>query len=308
MFKFLYCTDIHGHVLKYNKVYRFAIENNIKIINIGADLLPNYRTAQEKFVKAFLNRYYSKCKKNNIELLAQFGNDDPPYLKNIYKGTLLYNNPFNVGDYIFYGYDKVLDYPFCNKDLCKLDHKDWKRPPKEEYGLGYEEKLKKGIVDELDFLYEINFRYRNAIVNYSPFYFDNDGNKIEIKDLDEYLNKKPTIEDDLRKMYGGKNTIYCIHQPPYKLGLDVIYKKDKNGKNKEIGSKSVYEWAQREKPLLILCGHAHESFDVTGKWKEKIGETIVIQPGQSNKNFDKVIVVYIEIENFNVVNAVRIEL
>lgn len=300
--KFLYCTDLHGHKLKYDKVFKFAKENEISVLNIGADLLPNYAIEQKDFVTQFLNKYFLKCEKNNITLLAQFGNDDPWYLKKEYKGHILDEKPFQYESYIFYGYNYVPDYPFCNKDICKLDYRGWQRPKKEEYNLGYEPKLKKGIIDELDFLYEMTIKYRSDISYYNPFYFNDNGEKIQIKNLDEYLNNKTTIEEDLKNIKCDRNAIYCFHTPPYKLGLDVTRKK-RDG----VGSKSVYDWILREQPMLTLHGHIHESFDISKKWKENICKTVVIQPGQSTKNFNTVILVYIEIENDKVI-ASRMEI
>lgn len=50
--------------------------------------------------------------------------------------------------------------------------------------------------------------------------------------------------------------------------------------NTKVGSKSIYEWIDREQPRLVLCGHIHESRYLTGTWKETIGKSVVIQPGQ----------------------------
>ena len=38
--KFIYSCDIHGDKVKYEKLHRLAIENQIKNIVLGGDLLP----------------------------------------------------------------------------------------------------------------------------------------------------------------------------------------------------------------------------------------------------------------------------
>jgi Icc-related predicted phosphoesterase len=43
---------------------------------------------------------------------------------------------------------------------------------------------------------------------------------------------------------------------------------------------SAFKWIWEKQPLLVLCGHIHENFRVTGSWRAEIGRTTVIQPGQ----------------------------
>jgi Icc-related predicted phosphoesterase len=69
-------------------------------------------------------------------------------------------------------------------------------------------------------------------------------------------------------------TIYVIHMPPHKLGLDQCFHGAK------VGSKAVYDFVLKNQPLLSLHGHIHESPDVTGRWHAKLGNTLCIQPGQ----------------------------
>jgi Icc-related predicted phosphoesterase len=165
----------------------------------------------------------------------------------------------------------------------------------------------KGIVDELDYFTNAMLQKYKTAASYNPFYFDEVGKKIQIKDLDDYLSKKTTIEDDMENFRCEPNSIMCTHTPPANLGLDVVSRLDKKGNHFKVGSKSIYKWIEKEKPLLVLSGHIHEAFRVTGKWKENIGNTVVIQPGQENKNFNKTVIVYIEIENGKV-SASRIEI
>jgi len=67
----------------------------------------------------------------------------------------------------------------------------------------------------------------------------------------------------------------AIHQPPYGLDLDVCVGE------KRVGSKAVYDWIRAKKMPLVLCGHIHENYEVTGIWKRELNKTLVIQPGQS---------------------------
>ena len=57
--------------------------------------------------------------------------------------------------------------------------------------------------------------------------------------------------------------------------LDVLYT------GKHIGSKSVRDFIEKEQPFLTLHGHIHESPDMSGVWKQNIGKTISMNPGDA---------------------------
>jgi len=71
------------------------------------------------------------------------------------------------------------------------------------------------------------------------------------------------IAENLNKI-NGNNAIILAHQPPKGAG-------DKIALGMHVGSKSVTQWIEKEKPLYWLCGHIHEA---NGEYK--IGETKVI--------------------------------
>jgi len=86
-----------------------------------------------------------------------------------------------------------------------------------------------------------------------------------------------TIEADLKRLVRPKcmtQSIYVIHMPPYRLGLDEC------GDGAKVGSKAVYDFLLECQPKLSLHGHIHESPEVSGRWYAKLGRTICIQPGQ----------------------------
>jgi len=70
------------------------------------------------------------------------------------------------------------------------------------------------------------------------------------------------------------HSIYVIHMPPSRLGLDVCA----NGS--EVGSKAIHNFLERNQPLLSLHGHIHESPETSGKWRAKLGNALCIQPGR----------------------------
>ena len=262
MLKFLYVTDLHGSIPKYLTIQKFAQEQKIDLIHLGADLLPKgsgILKEQKKFINGFLKDFYETCKKQNIDVLASFGNDDiysrKPYFKKY--ATLLDEVPYQKNGYEFKAYGFVPDYPFGLKTACKLDYNGWVCPDP----------------------------YISRPVDCGPT-----GDLIEIPDVKKYFAEKGTIEDDLKKIQAANNTIMAIHVPPYYSDLDVCVG------GRRVGSKSVYDWIKKQQPLLCLSGHIHENYSVTKVWQNKIGKTLVIQPGQTPETSDTVRFVLIAIK------------
>lgn len=262
--RFLYATDLHGDEQKYNDLFDFAIEHEIGLIHLGADLLPkgsHLEKIQKKFLKGFLKQFYERCSANNIKLLCFFGNDDIYRYKEHFReyGSLLNEDPQNINGYNFIAYQYVPDYPFPLCDACKYDYDGWEPEPYDG---------KKIIMSE-----------KGRVVLDNP---------------SEYFKQKGTIQQDLDNIHAFDNTIISIHTPPSGLNLDVC---GGFGPIRRVGSLSVHNWIKREQPLLVLCGHIHESHNVTGFWKAELGNTLVIQPGQ---RYGKTIMVMIEITNGNI--------
>jgi len=249
--QFIYATDLHGNCKKYRNVLKFAIDNKINLIHLGADILPknydDFIVSQKYFLRYFLFNFYEECEMHNIKVLASFGNDDVYVLKKYFMkfDCLLDENPYVVDSFKFIAYNYVPDYPFGLKTACKLD----------SIGCSLQE----------DYLS-------------SPIDIMSDESIIEINNIGEYFRLAGTIEGDLSKLKCCDNDIVAFHCPPAYVDLDVC----SNGRR--VGSHSIYEWIKREQPKLVLCGHIHESYDVTNKWKANIGKTLVIQPGQCKKN------------------------
>lgn len=86
------------------------------------------------------------------------------------------------------------------------------------------------------------------------------------------------IADDmtqLSSMSDPSKTLFVFHVPPAETKLDVLY----NGMH--AGSSAVLGFIRQKQPLMTLHGHIHESPDMSGSWKEKIGRTVSINPGNN---------------------------
>ena len=65
-----------------------------------------------------------------------------------------------------------------------------------------------------------------------------------------------------------QNTILISHNPPKGQVVDAV------NPQLHAGSQMFTDFIIEHKPLAVICGHIHE-----GKGSEKIGDTLVINPG-----------------------------
>ena len=260
--KLLYVTDLHGDLIKYNRVYKIAKTVKADIVINGGDMLPKAGNLfkQGKFITGYLAKHFLRYERAGIWLLCLLGNDDLKIFDDLFDETCLKfphiinlaQRVHEVGGFEFIGMNYVADYPFRLKDRCRRDTAKYVTGP--QFGTAL--------------LSSINGWQ-------------------EIEDWPEYIKTLPTLEDELKLLPTPKRStksIYVIHMPPSKLGLDVCANGEK------VGSESVYEFIAEQQPKLALHGHIHESPEISGEWQAKIGDTDCFQPGQSNIGLTYVVI------------------
>jgi Icc-related predicted phosphoesterase len=111
-----------------------------------------------------------------------------------------------------------------------------------------------------------------------------------IEDFDAYLDSQPTIEEELGRLNPERprKTVAVMHAPPFGTRCDVLF----NGEH--IGSRAIRQWIEQHQPLLTLHGHIHESPKQSGSFFDRIGSTLVINPGASGRRPH---LVHIDLEN-----------
>jgi uncharacterized protein len=250
--KIIFVADLHGVKWKYDRL--FTVASDLKadaVINAG-DMLPKDGELflQKKFISTYLKDHFALFNSAGIYYLSYLGNDDLMIFDHLFEETCsqftyiipLAQRIFVLNGYEFIGMNWVVDYPFRLKDRCRMDTKDH--------------------------VFQKQF---------GPGLLSTPGSWKELDDWFAYAHSLPTIEEELSKLpYPGnlQNSVYVIHMPPARLGLDKCY----NGS--EVGSRAICDFIVKHQPKLTLHGHIHESPVMTGKWYDKIGKTICIQPGQ----------------------------
>ncbi len=71
--------------------------------------------------------------------------------------------------------------------------------------------------------------------------------------------------------------IFVCHAPPYATKLDRLPHLDA-----PIGSRAVRKFIETRSPICALHGHVHESPQVTGDYHDWVGQTLCINPGQTD--------------------------
>lgn len=250
--RLLFVTDLHGCTWKYDKLYKAAQQHGVDIVLNGGDMLPTEGNLfqQDRFITRYLQRHFQRFEQAKIYYLCYLGNDDLKIFDPIFEEICqqyqyiqnLAQHKSTIHDMEFIGMNWVVDYPFRLKDRCRKDTNEYI----------FQQQLGTGLLSTIH------------------------GWK-ELDNWVEYANTLPTIEDELKKLpqpIDMQHSVYMIHMPPANLGLDVC------GHGEKVGSIALYQFLQEYQPKYALHGHIHESPDVSGVWKARIGNTHCIQPGQ----------------------------
>lgn len=75
-----------------------------------------------------------------------------------------------------------------------------------------------------------------------------------------------------------KNTILVTHDAPYNTKMDKVMYIESPAYREHVGDEIIRDAVERYQPLLHICGHIHES-----QGKEKIGRTLVVNPGYARE-------------------------
>lgn len=251
--KLLFVTDLHGSSWKYDRLLAVALAAGAEVVVNGGDMLPKHGdlfAAQQAYISDYLGRHFAQFNAAGIHYLCYLGNDDLRVHDDLFEATCaryprvvnLAQRVFTLGAYEFVGMNWVVDYPFRLKDRCRIDTAS----------------------------YVFQEQYGTALLSTAAGWQ-------EIPDWFAYARTLPTIEEEMRRLARPQNmaqSIYVLHMPPANLGLD------KCGHGPEVGSQAIYAFLDENQPRLALHGHIHESPETSGRWWNRVGGTVCIQPGQ----------------------------
>jgi len=258
--KFLYTSDLHGEIHLYQELLSRAISSSSEIMAIGGDLLPsfaptkryedmvpNQKTFIDQFLSPFFERMLETTSIQHLFLIAGNWDLGYPFLfrKTTEKIIDLNQKSFRLKNgYELIGYPFVPPTPFRPKDYEKMDDREAPWPPQK-----------------------------------NPCYVRSPDQADRLIPIDPYLylRGRETIKEDLDRApepLDPRRTIYLMHSPPFGTRLDLIQG------GKPAGSRSIKAFIERNQPLLTLHGHIHESPELSGAYVDRLGETLMVNPGQ----------------------------
>ena len=89
--------------------------------------------------------------------------------------------------------------------------------------------------------------------------------------------RSPTIAEaleDLAARTDPRDTVFVTHSPPRDTHCDRILS------GKAVGSRAIRRFVERHQPPVLLTGHIHEAPRVSSSYRDTIGGTLVVNPGQ----------------------------
>jgi len=277
--KILFTSDLHGEEALYQQILDTAWETRVEILILGGDLLPSLQNTrryeemireQRAFIGAFLLPFFRKCVETRFRrILLIPGNWDPGYPEIFAKpltGVIdLDRKKYRLENWFeIIGYPFVPPTPFRPKDYEKPDDRQSPWPPQK-----------------------------------SPSYIRSADPPFILEPIDphDYCRGSGTIEEDLRRLPAAEDlrkTIYVMHSPPWGTHLDGI----QGGHH--VGSRAIRNFIASGQPLLSLHGHIHEGPRLSGGYKDWIGKTLCVNPGQmlsKNKGVPDLQGVVFDLEN-----------
>ncbi len=93
--------------------------------------------------------------------------------------------------------------------------------------------------------------------------------------------RSPTLAEALEKLALASppaETIYVLHSPPHDTRCDMV------SHGVHVGSRAIRRFVEQRQPPLVLSGHIHESPRVSSSFRDSIGRTVVVNPGQFGTN------------------------
>ena len=252
MSDWFFTSDLHGSSELYEQVVALASEHRPRAVLLGGDLAPHATGApgverQRVFLEGFLVEFARRLHDASpeSELLLLMGNDDWSANHDVlerYDGQL-----WRLLHARTIEVDGVSVSGLSWVPITPFAIKDWER-----WEDGDEESPARlhGWVSGLEGVREWRF---------------------------DPERREPTIAEGLTALAQASDpaaTIYVLHSPPRDTACDVI------STRQHVGSRAIRAFVETRQPRLVLSGHIHESPRVSGAWRDTVGRTPVVNPGQ----------------------------
>jgi Icc-related predicted phosphoesterase len=266
----LFTSDLHGNRFQYKKLAEYARQVSADSVIIGGDICP-WRAElqfcikdQRRFLEDELPELLEPAKASKIYLMM--GNDDASanmdvmyrLYETIHARRIQLDDNFEI-----IGYSNVPITPFGIKDWEKYDLSDVPDNMLVDYQQNKQGYSLEGI--------------KSTKNGWVPFRFKPE------------MEKQDSLQKDFENEWFTKHaekTLYVVHTPPFQTDLDVIFAKE------HCGSIALRLFIEKYQPCLTLHGHIHETVSRTGRFQQKIGNTMCMCSGNHDKDNRLAVVVF----------------
>lgn len=252
MSEWFFTSDLHGQSDLYEQVVALAVERRPRAVILGGDLAPHATgndgvRRQRLFLEGFLVEFARRLREAaaDAELLLMMGNDDWAANHDVlerFDGAL-----WRVLHARVLAVEGVPVAGLSWVPITPFAIKDWERW---EDGDDEAPARLQGWVSGEGGVREFRF---------------------------DAARRAPTIAGALAELAGlapAAATLFVLHSPPRDTRCDVI------GSRHHVGSRAIRRFVEERQPPLVLSGHIHESARVSGAWRDALGRTAVVNPGQ----------------------------
>lgn len=252
MSQWFFTSDLHGSGELYEQVVAAAAERKPRAVLVGGDLAPHATGGpgverQRVFLEGFLVEFARRVREAapGVELMLLMGNDD--WAAN---HDVLERHDGELWRSLHGRVVHVDGLPVAGLSWVPITPfaiKDWERW---EDGEAESPARLQGWLSSREGVREFRF---------------------------EPERRSPTIAEGLAELAAlspPAETVYVLHSPPRDTACDVI------ASRQHVGSRAIRAFVETRQPRLVLSGHIHESPRVTGAWRDQLGRTPVVNPGQ----------------------------
>lgn len=252
--RLVYATDLHGDAAAYEALADLALAERADALLLGGDLFAYSRraAAQLAFAEGSFKRFLSRLRAARLPVVAIHGNDDRAaavaHLHEFAAAGLLrlgglqpqrLTGRADATDGI-----TIVGYPFVPPTPFRL-----------------KEHERRDLAAD---------RYAGP----RPFCLSSSDPTVPwLAAPPDWLDRQPSIAEDLAAIPTiAPPWLLLAHSPPW----GVL---DRATSAERAGSRALRAWIAARQPLLALHGHIHEAPDLLGRWADRLGPTICVNPG-----------------------------
>ena len=255
-----FVSDLHGEVRRYEKLFLAIAEERPSAVFLGGDLTPMPFAAGDPALVDFINAFLVPEFQTLLKSLGDdypsvfliLGNDDlrsdeadVQAAEKLGVWHYVHRRRSKLGDHPVYGYAHVPPTPFLLKDWERYDVSRFVDP-----GCLSPEEGRRSV-------------------------------ECDLRDI-----RYATIKEELDELAGDDDltdAVFLFHSPPYRTNLDRAgldgVKVEHVPVDVNIGSIAIRRFIEERQPLITLHGHVHESAEITGSWRDRIGRTHMFGAG-----------------------------